>query len=51
MEDSSEDSEKGSAYESKASSEDDSQDISSAPDEIETVMGYLDERATTIREG
>ena len=51
MEDPFKDSEKGLAYGAKASSEDDSQDINSAPDETEMVEGSLDETTTTVREG
>ena len=46
-----EDSEEGSACGEEASSEDNSQDTSSALDKTETVEGSLDERATTVREG
>ena len=49
--DPSEDSEKGSACGEKASSEDNSQDTSNAPDETKTTEGSLHERATTIGEG
>ena len=45
------DSEQESTYGVEASSEDDSQDTSSAPDETETAEGSLDERATTVGEG
>ena len=51
VEDPSEDSVQGSAYGVEASSEDDSQDISSVPDEIETTEDSLDERATIVEEG
>ena len=50
MEDPSEDSEEGLAYGEEISSEDNSQDTSSAPNKTETVEGSLDERATTIGE-
>ena len=51
MDDPSETSDQGSTFGEEASSEDDSWDISSAPDETETVEDSLDERVTTIREG
>ena len=51
MEDPSKDNEQGSAFGEDASSEDDSQDISSAPDVTEIAKGSLDERATTVGEG
>ena len=49
--DPSEDSEQGLAYGEEASSKDDSQDTSSAPDETEITKGSLEERASTIGEG
>ena len=51
VDDPSEDSEQGLAFGEEALSEDDSQDISSAPYETETTNSSLDERATTIGEG
>ena len=42
MEDSPEDSEQGLTYGEEASSEDDSKDISNAPDETKTSKGFLD---------
>ena len=50
MEDPSEDSEQGSTCGEETLSEDNSQDTSSAPIEIETTKGSLDERATTVGE-
>ena len=51
MEDPSKDSEQRSAYGEEALNKDDYQDISSAPDEIKTTEGSLDEKATTTEEG
>ena len=51
VEDPSEDSDQGLAFGEEALSEDDSQDISSAPYETETTNNSLDERATTVGEG
>ena len=51
MKDPFEDSEKGSAFREEASSEDDSRDTSSSPDEIEMAEDILDERVIAIEEG
>ena len=51
VEDPSEDSKQGSACGEETSSEDDSQDTSSAPDETKTAEGSLDEMATIVGEG
>ena len=51
VEDPSEDSEQGSTFGEEASSKDDSQDITSTPDETEMTEDTLDERATAIGEG
>ena len=51
MEDPSKDSEQGSTYGAEASSEDDSQDTSYAPNETKTAEGSLDERPTTVGKG
>ena len=51
MKDPFEDSEQGSAFGEEASSEDDSRDTSSSPDEIETTEDILDQRLIAVGEG
>ena len=51
MEDTFKNSEHGSTFGEEASTEDDSRDTSSAPDETEMVEDSLDERATAVGEG